>query len=994
MKKILLVCVTLCLAAFTYAQVTSNPPFVTSDYAEDFTVIFDATQGEGGMAGAKTCFAHTGVITTKSKNDTDWKNASKWGDNADKYKLKSIGNNLWELTITGGLKAYYGLKDTDVVTKLAFVFRTSDSKTQTENIYLDIYEAGTVNNTLSITPKGICDINQTVTINGLFSTQMESIQLLHGDVEIKAVTNTDKIEAEVQIVSAGMQDFYMIGKLKDETYNDTINIFSIANNYLPLPEDLQEGINYTGGNKVALVFRAPLSKSAHILGDFNNWEVSLDYQMNVDTAYFDGTAYKELTRIGKKKDSLAIGTIDTIYVGTLNKDFKIVGKDTLLQFTRDENNIVIDTTITVFPKDSVYTTLFWQEFEVPSATKKYAFQYLIDGELQVSDPYSEVVLDPWNDGSIVLDNTLPKYPAKGDGMVSILQANKRQYDWTVTDFQGPKKEDLLIYELHIRDFAQTKKLREVISKLDYLKDLGINAIELMPITEFDGNNSWGYDPNHCFAYDKAYGAESTYKEFIDKCHQRGIAVIIDMVFNHATGNCPFLKLYASGYEPTDENPWFNRIARHPYNVFSDFNHEYIGTRKYFKRVLQYWLEEYKVDGYRMDLTKGFTQTNSGNDVNKWAQYDASRIAILKDYYDVVKATKPDAYFILEHLSEYKEEEELANYGMLPWRNMNHGYNSLAKGTTSDISGMKENRWVSYAESHDEERNMYVAKKEGKGNLKTDKAARLARVPALIAFSQLIPGPKMMWQFGEMGYDYSINDCGDGKNGADGTIKEDCRVGEKPNPWKLKWDSDELRMKAYYESSKVINLRSQHPAFFTDKTVTLINANASIDKPRRLNIKYRPAANDPDAEEAIDIIVMANFSAEMEIMASGDFTQTGIWYNYMTGEQIQVKRTNKTITLQPGELIILTSRPVENKVAIEEVTNNENGCIIYPTITNDLITVVSATTPAYINVYSLSGNTVATAQDTDVISLANLTKGTYLVQVQVEDKVSVHKIIKQ
>ncbi|MED9996288.1 MAG: T9SS type A sorting domain-containing protein, partial [Paludibacteraceae bacterium] len=234
----------------------------------------------------------------------------------------------------------------------------------------------------------------------------------------------------------------------------------------------------------------------------------------------------------------------------------------------------------------------------------------------------------------------------------------------------------------------------------------------------------------------------------------------------------------------------------------------------------------------------------------------------------------------------------------------------------------------------------------------------------------------------------------GKNGADGTIKEDCRVGEKPNPWKLKWDSDELRMKAYYESSKVINLRSQHPAFFTDKTVTIINSTASIDKPRRLNIKYRPDANDENAEEAIDIIVMANFSAEMEIMTSGDFTQTGIWYNYMTGEQIQVKRTNKTITLQPGELIILTSRPVENKVAIEEVTNNENGCIIYPTITNDLITVVSATTPAYINVYSLSGNTVATAQDTDVISLANLTKGTYLVQVQVEDKVSVHKIIKQ
>jgi hypothetical protein len=246
---------------------------------------------------------------------------------------------------------------------------------------------------------------------------------------------------------------------------------------------------------------------------------------------------------------------------------------------------------------------------------------------------------------------------------------------------------------------------------------------------------------------------------------------------------------------------------------------------------------------------------------------------------------------------------------------------------------------------------------------------------------------MLWQFGEMGYDYSINTCEDKTIG-------DCRVSPKPNPWKEKWDKNELRMKAYKESSKVMSLRSQHPAFFTDKTVTLINANASIDKPRRLNIKYRPAANDPDAEEAIDIIVMANFSAEMDIMTNGDFPKTGIWYNYMTGEQIPVKRANKTITLKPGELIILTSRPVENKVAIEDVMNNENGCVIYPTITNDLITVVSATTPSLINVYNLSGNLVASTQDSDVISLANLTKGTYLVQVQVEDKVSNHKIIKQ
>ena len=101
--------------------------------------------------------------------------------------------------------------------------------------------------------------------------------------------------------------------------------------------------------------------------------------------------------------------------------------------------------------------------------------------------------------------------------------------------------------------------------------------------------------------------------------KRGIAVIL-MVFNHATGLNSFAKMYWSGSAPSAQNPWFNVVATHPYSLFNDFNHEYSGTHaQFFKRVLKYWIEEYHVDGYRFDLSKGFTQNKTGSNVANWAK---------------------------------------------------------------------------------------------------------------------------------------------------------------------------------------------------------------------------------------------------------------------------------------------------------------------------------------------------------------------------------------
>jgi 1,4-alpha-glucan branching enzyme len=949
MKKLLLLCGTVFLSMLAFAQITTEPTYITQDYAEDFAVIFDATQGSKGMIGAKDCYAHTGVITAASKNDSDWKHSPQWGDNDNKYKLESIGKDLWKLTIKGGIAAYYGLEEGEVAKKLVFVFRNSTSTQEGKgesggDIIYELYPAGKYIVDITSPDAGISyEVGEKINIKAAFSAQMETAKITIDDVEVyKQDQASSNIEYEYTFTKAGKQTIKVIATKGEDECSNSLEVLVLSpSTEKALPEGLEEGINYPGGNKVVLVFRAPLSKSIYVLGDFNNWEKNEDYHM-----------YRH-----------------NVYDASGNKT----------------------------------NTLFWLEFELDNITKKYAFQYLVDDRVQVSDPYSKVILDPWNDRELsryLEGEGLPAYPEKGDGLVSILQIeDENPYQWEVTDFKAPKKEDLNIYELCVRDFVTNKRLSTIQEDyLDYIEKLGVNAIELMPVSEFDGNNSWGYDPNHYFAYDKAYGNKNEYKAFIDECHKRGIAVIIDMVFNHGTGQQPFAKLYWEGNATAENNPWYNRVATHPYNVFHDINHEYEGTRMFFKRVLKFWLEEYKVDGFRMDLTKGLTQTVSGDDAGKWGKYDASRIVILKDYYSAVKETKEDAYFILEHLSEYKEEQELANAGMLPWRNMNNSYNQAAKGTPGSShfvdnnkkGGMYTNQWVGYAESHDEERNMFIAKEYGTGNIKTDEAVRLGRVPALIAFSQLLPGPKMMWQFGEMGYDYSINYCGAGKPLDDG-----CRTSRKPIPWILKWDQNELRMNTYYQSAKVINLRSKHPAFFREASVTATNCNqANFSIPRRIDVHYVKPANDPAAEESIDIIILANFHASENITTSGDFRNTGIWYNYMTGEQVQVSRTNKTLTLKPGELLILTSRQLDNTVSIDEATATQNGCLVYPTVTNDLITVVAAETPNAIQVYNLTGNLVASNTDSETISMAQLIKGTYLVRVQIGDQISTHKIIKQ
>lgn len=606
-----------------------------------------------------------------------------------------------------------------------------------------------------------------------------------------------------------------------------------------MPAGLNHGINIIDNSTVTLVLfdkdkNGNRKDFAHVIGDFNDW--------------------------------------------TLSNDEKS-------QMFRDESSGV-----------------WWITLSNLDPNKEYAFQYYIGksgGEtFRVADPYSRKILDPDND-KYISSATYPHlkpYPEKAIGIVSVFQTKSESYNWQVTDFEIPDRDNLVIYEMLLRDFSETGDINGALGKLDYLESLGVNAIELMPVQEFDGNDSWGYNPAFFFAMDKAYGTDRMYKEFIDECHKRGIAVILDVVYNHATGANPYARMWwdTSNNKTSVENPFFNVNAPHPYSVFHDFNHDaqidgkFI-VRDFVKRNLLFLLEEYNIDGFRFDLTKGFTQKNSTE--SSASNYDASRVAILKEYNNTIKEVNPNAYVILEHFADDREETELSNEGMMVWRNMNWQYGQSAMGHKEDSGFTRTyygtvrptNSLVSYMESHDEERLAYKQVTWGNGIIKTSLSARMSQLATNAAFFFTVPGPKMIWQFGELGYDISIDQNG--------------RTGKKP----IKWDYLEVSernslLKTY---STLINLRMDHPELF--------NSTATLDwrvtptfweQGRFITLSSFGSSK--------QVVVIANFTNEV-ITVPYTFPRYGVWYNYMDqSETIDVTSTNLNIDVPSNSFKIYST----------------------------------------------------------------------------------------
>ncbi|NBC84378.1 MAG: alpha-amylase [Bacteroidetes bacterium] len=838
MRKIIWVSFFMLFPVYVQAQVVTTNPDILEDQ-EALTITFYADEGNAGLEDyTEDVYAHTGVITNKSNSGSDWKYViAEWGQNIPKAKLTRQEPNVYTLSITPSVRQFYGVPDNEIIEEIALVFRNDDGTkegkdTGGEDIFIDVSQPGLSLKFTHPQNNTVLDTNETVTIN-VAANEHDSIELYIDDLLTQTTTNsvlTDMFSAELSKVYT----IKAIAYSQNETFTDSIFIFvkgEIPEE--PLPSNATTGIEYINSNTVRVVLFAPEKEMIFVLGDFNNWLLSNDFLM--------------------KKDG----------------DF------------------------------------FWLEIADLTPGKEYAFQYYIDNEIYIADPYTQKILDPWND-KYISEQTYPDLKAYPDGqaqgIVSVFQTNQPTYQWQ-NDFIAPDAEDLIIYELLLRDFIAAHDWKTLTDSLDYLTDLGINAIELMPFNEFEGNESWGYNPSFYFAPDKYYGPANDLKAFIDSCHGRGIAVIQDIVFNHSYGQSPLVKMYwnEDAGRPAANNPWYNETS--PNNAFSwgyDFDHDSKATREFVTRASRFWLEEYRIDGYRFDFTKGFTNTEGDG-----SAYDASRIAILKGYADSIRKTHPGKYIILEHFAPNSEEKVLVDYGMMVWGNINYNFNEAVMGYHN--SGKSNFSWaypserdlsapylVSYMESHDEERLMHKAGLYGaidnKYNMQWQMPLAIERVALSAVFYGFIPGPRMIWQFGELGYDFSIDYNG--------------RVGNKP----IRWDYyDDPHRRILYETYKnVFGFRKQYPDYTEEAEINL----SVSDTIKTVEYKH----------DSFDLKLIGNFAVRQQTY-TGTVTGQTQWYDYISGETINISDNEYILELNPSEYRILVSKPPQQSWSVPPRAKN-------------------------------------------------------------------------
>jgi len=860
--------------------VTTNPSIPTANAA--VTITFDAS-GTGLEAYTGDVYAHTGVTIDGVGR---WQHViESWGNNSTQPKLTRISTDLYKLEITPSINEYYSVVGGEKVTEICLVFRSSDASSQSSDLFIDVFEEGLA---VSITSPDVQPYF--VDASSSFDIQVAASEAISVAVKSDGTTvhtetdSPNSFDYTVATAASGIHEITVEATDGSQTLIDTFVYITRSTAVVEaLPANVKDGINYIDDNTVTLVLHAPYKNSVYVFGSFNDWQ-------------------------------------------------PVVMKKTLSDV--DDINL-----------------RWWVTLTGLTAGKEYFFQYIVDEELKIAEPYSEKISDPWND-KYITDATYPDliaYPdSKTEGIASVFQTVQTEYVWDITDFSPPATEDLIIYEALIRDFTANANYQTMIDTIGYFKNLGINAIELMPTNEFEGNDSWGYNPSFYFAVDKAYGTKNKFKEFIDTCHANGIAVIIDMVLNHSYGQSPLVQLYfdqsAGDYgQTTAQNLWYNQTSPNTsYSWGYDFNHESEYTKAFIDSVNSYWLSEYKVDGFRFDFTKGFTNTTGDG----WA-YDEDRITILKRMYDKIKEVNPNAYVSFEHLADNDEETVLADYGVVLWGNMNHNYNEATMGynTNSDLSrgsylyrGWAEPNLVSYMESHDEQRLMYKNLNNGNShgdyNIKTLKTA-LERVELAACFFLTIPGPKMIWQFGELGYDISIDENG--------------RVGKKPILWNYFDDEDRYHLFKVYRS--LIALKKEHNAFrTTDYSLNVVGELKTI----HLN----------DAE--MNVTIIGNFDV-MDKRIDPSFQSTGTWYEYFSGNEITVSNVNSEIILKAGEYRIYTDKKLDNpdlNTDVEVVKSGVNQAVqvnVFPNPAKNQTSISILSDELFkqvsVNVFNISGKLV-------------------------------------
>ena len=894
-----------------FAQVTTEEIFPTGD--KEITLIFDLklakdSRASGLLGKTSDVFLWSGAGDADAGDAFKYQPAGQTNFSApfEKGKMTSLGNDKWAIKLNP--RTYFNVPAGNPIVKLGLLLKSGDGKAQTEDFILKLYAGSYALKWLSPTESfTLAEAGTSVNVRAKFSAT-SSISLKSAGTVLSSSASSDSINYTYSLGTekGKLHTLILEGTAGTSTIKDSVRILTKPLVVTEaLPAGIKDGVNYVG-NKVVLCFYAPSTSFVYAIGEFSNWSALPAYLMK-RTA--DGLRY-------------------------------------------------------------------WIDLGVQEAGKEVAYQFWVDGKLAVADPLTEKILDPSNDGSIPATTypSLKKYPTGAKGIVSVFESGATPYVWKTTSFTRPASSNLHVYELLVRDFVADRRYKTVADSLGYLKKLGINALELMPVAEFSGNDSWGYNPIFYTAPDKAYGTKNDLKYLIDKCHENGIAVIMDIVLNQADYENPYVRMYWDGAKPTATSPFFNPSATHPYSVFFDFNHESTHTQWLVDVVTKFWLEEYKIDGYRFDLSKGFTQTPSGSNVDLWGQYDASRVKIWKRIYDKIRSYDASAYVVLEHFAANNEENELGNYGMLLWGNSKFDMARVAQGYTQDLSnasyklrGFTNPSVMNYIESHDEERLMVEVTSGGKKVFTAQEKLERMKMAAATFFT--IPGPKMIWQFGELGYDVSINENG--------------RTGTKPLKWTYAQDSERAKLLKVYQQLGA--LKTTKPIFTT--TDFMVGSLSAVKR----NLLTKGSDY---------LLVLANPDVNSQVV-SASFPKTGLWYDYFSGKSFEVKDAEAKMNLLPGEFHLLTnaawnttnlglvpwSTPDFNIMGVESASINVK---VYPNPARDLVQVdweAEVTSETLLRVVDAAGREVlqrtlpqTKGSNATTLSTQNIPKGLYFIQI--------------
>ena len=504
-------------------------------------------------------------------------------------------------------------------------------------------------------------------------------------------------------------------------------------------------------------------------------------------------------------------------------------------------------------KDPNMQDIWWIELDLPSG--EYEYEYLLMNGNRIADPLSRRLTN----GKTRIEI--------GPGGISTAD----NYQWQSLDYIRPSLDTLVIYELHVDDFAAQGngqgKFTDVIARLDHLKNTGVNAIELLPITEFPGIHSWGYNPYLMSSVEENYGTPYDLKLLVDEAHSRGIAIIIDLVWNHIMSTSPIWQIQPDyDLNPyikihTDLNP---NEAEGSWGML-DWDHFNLNTIDYINTVNRIWVDEYKVDGFRFDAMYmiGWDMQQQEYGIPGWS-------TALYNYDSTI-------YQIAEHLPSNPwliDNTDLSSgwHDSFHDRLLNDVHNQ-SLGTISimrQIVGLHEySDWgdpysdrtqaVKYMVSHDEQ--SILQEMVTFNNYSIEEARERDKFYATVLFTSL--GIPMLFQGQEFGLQTGWND--DNNNGN----YDEEKLQYRPVDWSLlDTDIGQSHLEHY---STLARLRKSNPAFYNGTFYDLYRyTNEKV-----IVYGYK---DESDNNNNNQIVVVANFSTIERTVENVPFLSSGEWYN--------------------------------------------------------------------------------------------------------------------